>query len=102
MKATIAGFSLEHSEQTGNIKAKLASAAIREDVQCQRVSVMLTPLTDGHGGVPPPVGCALGSVVASQGETFMAGKANGVLVPVAIFINRYPPVLDLWGWTYHL
>lgn len=49
---------------------------------------MLTLLTDGHGGVPPPVGCALGRAVASQGETFTAGKANGVLVPVAMLNNR--------------
>lgn len=40
--------------------------------------------------------------MASQGETFMAGKVNGVLVPVAMFNNRYLPVLDLWGWTHHL
>lgn len=32
----------------------------------------------------------------------MALKADSILVCVAIFENKYTPILDLWDWTYHL
>lgn len=59
-------------------------------------------LTGWDWWIPCFISLALGCVIASQGETFMALKANGVFVHVAVLQNRYFPILDLWDWTYHL
>lgn len=77
--------------------------AVGRNLQCWWVRVLtLTLLTNWYWWIPCFISLALGCVIASQGETFMARKANSVFVRVVILQNRYSPILDLWGWTYHL
>lgn len=77
--------------------------AVGEESAALTVRVLtLTLLTEWYRWIPRSISLAPGRAMASQGETFMALKANSIFVCVVIFENRYSPVLELWDRTYHL